>query len=614
MLDFLHNSGILYRRPDGKCLFIHLTFQEYFAAVGISSKADCFSSLKRHLHDPFWRETILLTCGLLHDRGYRYVDEFVSSVVDAGSPFEDILHRDLLLACRILGEDVGADVVLRTSVLDRVRNVLLSHRRAGHTGDAPDTLWPVLGALAGSRSSDFACDALLEYSGQPEWGRSLQNYEEAFLQTLAKFPDCRALRKFIDAAHRRLIEYAAVYSSSSRERIPKEAYSLARFGRGPCRAYVRQIFVGCLDSPKCLVRRAGLIGLGQFVRLDLHDDEFKKLARILRKDKSGEVRTAAIQVLVRNAKGKFRGTIKELLLAATSERRALTRRAAIRGLFRWSSDPDVVARFRELVTSRDWPDRLAAAEGLAKAGDDRELYTLLINSERMSPGVSGFEDAISSIASIGRDRDIRPILPSLVGWLVSRRRNYAEEHTAKVMANLVRESRRKELLEWCRSVAVASRNELKVAAIRALALLGNVHCGCELVSDACKPRLCIAIATCLRAGGCAEEIGKARAALSRKINRGVADGVLGADASKALLQAMVDLGPLAACPETVRLIEAYGDRLTKNKMLVKMGAVAATEDVLKRLEEDCRLKNDGDATETLARLVALKEDAERNQK
>lgn len=112
-------TGLLVERGEGVFGFPHLTFQEYLAACDIENRciyggADAiWDAIKDRLHDPHWREVLLLLLGSLN----KY-DELptllVEHILRAGEEdkFEPVLHRHLYLAVRALADrvDVAADV------------------------------------------------------------------------------------------------------------------------------------------------------------------------------------------------------------------------------------------------------------------------------------------------------------------------------------------------------------------------------------------------------------------------------------------------------------------------------------------------------------------------
>jgi HEAT repeat protein len=119
--DFLElireQSGLLIERGLDQFAFMHLTFQEYLAARCVAGGRDPFFLIKPHLHDPHWREVILLTAGLLGSFSEDWATDFVRSIRQADSTYNEVLHRDLLLACRSLADDVPLARDLRESLL-----------------------------------------------------------------------------------------------------------------------------------------------------------------------------------------------------------------------------------------------------------------------------------------------------------------------------------------------------------------------------------------------------------------------------------------------------------------------------------------------------------------
>ena len=153
---FLHDvqqySGLLAERGPDTYSFLHLTFQEYFAARALATNYDKdqrWRKIAPHLHDPRWRETILLTAGELGVRIGREdeVTDLVQRILAATPPpskltqalferrwlwwtlrdaqldqiEEHYLKRHVLLAGQILADDPGVS----TDVGQRVTGALL---------------------------------------------------------------------------------------------------------------------------------------------------------------------------------------------------------------------------------------------------------------------------------------------------------------------------------------------------------------------------------------------------------------------------------------------------------------------------------------------------------
>ena len=110
--------------------FLHQTFTEYLAGVHLANLwlRDPLGVL-HHAHLPHWREVILLAAGHMGMQSPDMAGGLVQAVADLGStPWEARLHRDLLLACGILADGVGASPGARTREL--LRRLIAAHRAA----------------------------------------------------------------------------------------------------------------------------------------------------------------------------------------------------------------------------------------------------------------------------------------------------------------------------------------------------------------------------------------------------------------------------------------------------------------------------------------------------
>jgi len=97
--DFLRrvreSTGLFVERQTGQYGFMHLSFEEYFAARYILQKASTRATLiRRHLHDPRWEEVILLALGFL---ALDYPDEAAEllelAVLKQGEGADDLLSK-----------------------------------------------------------------------------------------------------------------------------------------------------------------------------------------------------------------------------------------------------------------------------------------------------------------------------------------------------------------------------------------------------------------------------------------------------------------------------------------------------------------------------------------
>ena len=109
-IDFIQRrTGLLNEQGRDRYAFVHKTFQEYLTAEEIFDRADVeddtkiiLAHFRQHLHDQHWREVLLLLVSKLKG---KKAQKAIQAVLDAGSDYEQWLHRDLLFAGWCLTED-----------------------------------------------------------------------------------------------------------------------------------------------------------------------------------------------------------------------------------------------------------------------------------------------------------------------------------------------------------------------------------------------------------------------------------------------------------------------------------------------------------------------------
>jgi len=161
-------SGLLVERGLGQFGFMHLTFEEYLTARHVAAQEDPFALLQPHLHDPRWREPLLLTAGILGSFSQPLATRFVQALLEVGSPYQDILHRDLLLAARCLADDVPLALALRRRILDGLFALWRTTRYQKLREEVTGVLAEMQGSAAGPQVVAFLLAALKD---EREWVR-----------------------------------------------------------------------------------------------------------------------------------------------------------------------------------------------------------------------------------------------------------------------------------------------------------------------------------------------------------------------------------------------------------------------------------------------------------
>ena len=105
--------------------FIHLTFEEYLAAIEFISKwNEGELDLKEYVFDPRWTEIIRLAASQLRlsfkgRTGRLQSTKFVEDILSIDDPFPEA-HRRLHLVCLILSDDVSITDELLNEILDKI--------------------------------------------------------------------------------------------------------------------------------------------------------------------------------------------------------------------------------------------------------------------------------------------------------------------------------------------------------------------------------------------------------------------------------------------------------------------------------------------------------------
>ncbi len=159
------HSGLFKEVAPGCYGFVHPTFEEYFAARELVTKPTLAAErLREHLHQPRWNEPILLAIGFISTDYPVFASDLVEGAVLAWgekgaafspSPYEDVLHRDLLFAARCIADDIDIDPTLRYRIIHKLLNLYFDQDRSGRYTLLRER---IIAALADLRDSEGEVD------------------------------------------------------------------------------------------------------------------------------------------------------------------------------------------------------------------------------------------------------------------------------------------------------------------------------------------------------------------------------------------------------------------------------------------------------------------------
>jgi hypothetical protein len=147
-------AGLIVERgtdENGESLygFVHRTFQEYFAAADVYERylqeedATIISEfLVDHLHDPHWREVILLLFGKLKRKpATAQLRQILNGKIKSRrSQYTDIVQQDLFFVCDCLIEEIAVENELAELVISQLSNLVKSSPFPSQCTQALETL------------------------------------------------------------------------------------------------------------------------------------------------------------------------------------------------------------------------------------------------------------------------------------------------------------------------------------------------------------------------------------------------------------------------------------------------------------------------------------------
>ncbi|MEW5985856.1 MAG: HEAT repeat domain-containing protein [Chloroflexota bacterium] len=347
LLVVREHTGLFVERAPGRYGFLHLTFEEYYAARHLVRHSRQRAKLiRQHLHDPRWQEPILLALGFV---ALDYPDEAAellpTAILAEGekaqrlgftpSPYEDLLGRDYLFALRCLGDHVPAAPPLSRRLVDRLADELL-HR----SGPARFTRYRQ------------ALDELLSYLGGSPVGRGLASL----------------LKTVLDDEQ----EYVRERAAASLDQL------------GPTDPEVVAVFLTIMHDDDWAVRAQAAASLGH---LGNAAPEIVAALLVALGDSDGDVRMKAAESL--GQLGKANQEVMTALLSALRDKDKYVRAQAAASLGQLGqASPEIVAALLTVLGSRHGTVREGAAAGLVHLCRlNPEIVTAFLANLRDKPRV-----------------------------------------------------------------------------------------------------------------------------------------------------------------------------------------------------------------------------------
>lgn len=349
--------GILVERGKNRYGFLHLTFEEYFAAGELEQNENRNSFIRKHLHDPRWREVILLTVGIV---GFTHSNEkgvtklVQKAILKANSPFEEWLHRDLLFAGLCLADDVGTSVACEDDIIEQIVGLYLINPYDSLRNALSGVLTSWIGTPAAKKAANLVLIVLrLLHQRVPNLStvspQHLQSTATSFEEEVAEY--YQGLIEQYKEPQIRLLRLRSLFILSQ-----------LQVDIGEWIEYVLEMLIDPNSNARQAVAKVlGQIGEGQPRIIDA-------LLQLL-SDTSGSVRWRAIKALgqARNGQPKV---INALLQALSDPERPVRREAALTLGRIGDGQPAIIDALLQLLSDTEISrsSRKSAAEALTQVG------------------------------------------------------------------------------------------------------------------------------------------------------------------------------------------------------------------------------------------------------
>ncbi|MBV6625790.1 MAG: HEAT repeat domain-containing protein, partial [Rivularia sp. (in: Bacteria)] len=391
-------SGLLDIQGRNCYAFVHKTFQEYLAAEDIDYRHqndDSFQvvleNIRNHLHDPHWREVLLL---LVAKQKSNKAAKAISLILNSNSPYEKWLHRDLFFAADCLAEDPNdlqlADDDPSQEILEQLVELEIS--------DSPEVISQihqrVFQIICSLNETEFADDVL----------RLLKKHEESIDKV--RFQQYRAVL----GEEQEAIEQLLVLLKDTDYLVPKNAAQALVYLGNLSDKVAEQLLPLLKDTDENVRENAAFV----LRNLENVSDKVVEQLLLLLKDTNENVRESAADVL--GKLGNASDNVIEQLLPLLKDTNENVRRRTLLALGKIENASDnVVQQLLILLKDTELDVRGSAVNALGNLGNasDNVVQQLLPLLKDTKSDVR--RSAANALSNLGNASDnvVQQLLPLL---------------------------------------------------------------------------------------------------------------------------------------------------------------------------------------------------------
>ncbi len=400
--DFLRrvreHTGLFVERAPTYYGFMHLTFEEYFAArYLLRSRMEAAKLIHQFRHQPRWEEVTLLAVGYLSKDYPDEAAELIRTAIISGgenaketeyksSVYEDVLHRDLLFAAQCIGDCASVETEFRRLIMKRLIDCYISEQAGRKFVVLRKYIQDRIGYLKGSDAEADAVESLLEAL------KTNNAYEVRMVavEALGWIGGERALEALLEALKK-----------DDAEEVRRDVVST--LGRTGGERVLEGLLEALRTDDDADVRRNVVSALGQ-----IGDERaLEGLLEALKTDAAAAVRRYAADTLI--SIGGERAV--EGLMEALKDGDAYVRMNAVSALGQIGGERAVV-RVLEVLKIDDAYVRMNAASALGRIGGKRAVEGLL-EALKTDDDVYVRRNAASALGRIGGERAVGGLLEAL---------------------------------------------------------------------------------------------------------------------------------------------------------------------------------------------------------